>query len=311
MELRGTILEDTFAEAFRMWAARLIVTASDENWLECAAREVTGYGTSVIGCDAEAGIERRLPEEESPDGRPAAALLFFAFSAKALAKAMPNRVGQCLMTCPTTAVYDGLPGARPSEDAARLELGGKLRFFGDGHQKSKVLHDDNTGRARRYWRIPVMDGEFLVEESIGAVKAIGGGNLLICGRSQREALEAAWRAVEAISPLPEVITPFPGGIVRSGSKVGSRYKALFASTNDEYCPTLRDKAATKLRNGARCVYEIVINGLSDRAIAAAMRAGIEAAAGAGIVAISAGNYGGNLGKFHFRLREVMAGAMSA
>lgn len=300
MQINGTIIEETFAEAFRMWAARLVVTAQDAYWLETAVRTVTGYATSVIGCDAEAALERMLPPEECPDGRPGAAILFFSFNADKLTKALPNRVGQCLMTCPTTAVYDGMPEVTAGEDSARVPLGAKLRFFGDGHQKSKVV------ARRRYWRVPVMDGEFVVEESAGAVKAIGGGNFLVCGRDQVTTLAATRRAVDAIAPLPGVITPFPGGIVRSGSKVGSRYKSMFASTNDEYCPTLRSGGGSKLRDGVGCVYEIVVNGLSKELIAGAMRAGILAACGSDTIAVSAGNYGGNLGKFHFKLHEVMA-----
>ncbi|MCE9591470.1 MAG: formylmethanofuran--tetrahydromethanopterin N-formyltransferase [Planctomycetes bacterium] len=300
MRIQGTIIDDTFAEAFRMWAARLVVTAIDAAWLETAVRTVTGYATSVIGCDAEAALERMIPASETPDGRPGAALLFFAFNADKLAKALPNRVGQCLMTCPTTAVYDGLPDVKVTEDSARISVGAKIRFFGDGHQKSKAI------AGRRYWRVPVMDGEFVVEESVGAVKAIAGGNFLVCGPDQATTLAATRRAVDAIAPLPDVITPFPGGIVRSGSKVGSRYKAMFASTNDEYCPTLRSRGKTKLHDGVGCVYEIVLNGLSKEAIVRAMAVGIRAACGPGTVAISAGNYGGKLGKFHFKLHEVLA-----
>lgn len=300
MEIRGTIIEDTFAEAFRMWASRLIVTAIDREWVEIAAREACGYGTSVIGCDAEVGVERWLDPGDTPDGRPGVALLFFAFHADKLGKALPNRVGQCLMTCPTTAVFDGMPEVTATEDSARIPVGARLRFFGDGHQKSKVLS------GRRYWRVPVMDGEFVCEDSVGAVKAIGGGNFLVCGTDQKTTLAATRRAVEAIAPLPGVITPFPGGVVRSGSKVGSRYKSMFASTNDEYCPTLRSRGKSKLRDGTGCVYEVVVNGLNQGAIAHAMRVGFEAACGQGVLAISAGNYGGNLGKFHFRLREAAA-----
>lgn len=315
MEIRGTFIEDTFAEAFRMWAGRLVVTAIDESWVRTAAEVACGYATSVIACDAEAGVERWLTPEETPDGRPGAALLFFAFNAEKLGKAVANRAGQCLMTCPTTAVFDGMPAVAVTEDSARLDLGKRLRYFGDGFQKSKVIDDDAVGRPRRYWRVPVMDGEFVVEESFGAVKAIAGGNFLVCGAEQRTTLHATMRAVHALrnQPLvagafPGVIAPFPGGIVRSGSKVGSRYKGMFASTNDEYCPTLRARSSkgSKLRDGVGCVYEIVVNGLNKEAIAQAMRVGIDAACGPGVAAISAGNYGGNLGKFHFKLREVMA-----
>ncbi len=229
MEIRGTIIQDTFAEAFRMWAARLVVTAIDRRWVRTAVQEACGYGTSVIGCDAEAGQELELDAGETPDGRPGAAIMFFAFNAEKLGKAVANRAGQCLMTCPTTAVYDGLPGVAAGEDSARLDLGKRLRFFGDGHQKSKVL------AGRRYWRIPVMDGEFVVEETCGAVKAIGGGNFLICGSDQRTTLAAARRAVEAIAAVPDTITPFPGGVVRSGSTrsaFAAARRARFASSND-------------------------------------------------------------------------------
>lgn len=317
-------IEDTFAEAFRMWASRLIVTAIDDHWVRVAASVACGYGTSVIGCDAEAGIERFLTADETPDGRPGVSLLLFAFNAEALRKAVPNRVGQCIMTCPTTALYDGMPDIVASDEGARIDVGKRLRFFGDGHQKSKQivieertegttsatrnseLGTRNSSPARRFWRVPVMDGEFTCEETVGAMKAIGGGNILVCGRDQRTTLAATQRAVDAVAPLADVITPFPGGIVRSGSKVGSRYKGMFASTNDVFCPTLAGKVKTSLREGAGCVYEIVINGLSAAAISSAMRAAITAACASDIIAISAGNYGGKLGKFHFNLREVMA-----
>ena len=187
MQCHGVDIQNTFAEAFRMWGARLIVTALDDHWLAAAIREVTGYGASVIGCDAEAGVERHLSPSQTPDGRVGVSLLFFSFTADKLAKAIVNRTGQCLMTCPTTAVFDGLPLAHKTEDSTRIELGSKLRFFGDGHQKSKLLD------GKRYWRIPVMDGEFVIQADVGAQKAIGGGNFLMCGPSQKQTLAAARR----------------------------------------------------------------------------------------------------------------------
>ncbi|MCU0961614.1 MAG: formylmethanofuran--tetrahydromethanopterin N-formyltransferase [Pirellulaceae bacterium] len=295
MNIGATYIEDTFAEAFGTRFCRLLVTALDSYWLEAAVREFTGYSASVIACDAETGVERWLNEAETPDGRPGAAILAFGFSAAALAKAVANRTGQCVMTCPTTAVFDGLPDAE-----TRLPLGKHLRFFGDGYQKSKRL--DGT----RHWRIPVMDGEFVVVDSLGVAKGVAGGNLILMGRDLPTALQAARRAVAAIAPLPDVITPFPGGVVRSGSKVGSRYKALTASTSDAFCPTLRGRVTSKVHPDAHCVYEIVVDGSSEAAVARAMSAALPAAAGEGIPLITAGNYGGQLGKFHFHLRQLIA-----
>jgi formylmethanofuran--tetrahydromethanopterin N-formyltransferase len=298
MQLGPTRILDTFAEAFRMRYSRLIVTAEDAYWLEAGLRALCGYGASVIGCDAEVGVEQYLASADTPDGRPGASVLLFAFSAEALAAAVPNRVGQCVMTCPTTACYDGLPRNGPAET---IPLGKHLRFFGDGYQKSKKL------AGRRYWRIPVMDGEFLVEETAGVEKGIAGGNIILQAVSQPAGLTAARRASDAVSSLPGVITPFPGGVVRSGSKVGSRYKGLVASTNDPHCPTCRGRVESALLEGANCCYEIVIDGTGEPAVARAMRSAVEAAAGEGVLAIGAGNYGGKLGKFHFHLHEVLGG----
>lgn len=294
MQLGDTLIVDTFAEAFRMRYTRLIVTAADDYWLRIALNEVSGYGSSVIGCDAEVGVEQMLAPHVTPDGRPGASVLAFGLNIEALAKAIPNRVGQCLMTCPTTAVFDGL-----AHGAEQIPLGKYLRYFGDGFQKSKMIAD------RRYWRIPVMDGEFIVEEQIGIGKGIAGGNIILQAATSETALSAARKAVDAIQELPGAITPFPGGVVRSGSKVGSKYKGMVASTNDSFCPTLRGRMPTALVDGANCAYEIVIDGIDETEVATAMTAGIHAAAAEGVLAISAGNYGGKLGKFHFHLRDLI------
>jgi formylmethanofuran--tetrahydromethanopterin N-formyltransferase len=294
LTINGTEIEDTFAEAFPMTATRLIVTAVNEHWAMHAARAATGYAASVIGCDAEAGIERILSPDLTPDGRPGVSLLLFAFSRDALQKAAINRVGQCILTCPTTACYNDLPLAEK-----RIRIGGNLRFFGDGWQTSKLLD------GRRYWRVPVMDGEFTCEDLFGTVKGVAGGNFLILAESQATALGAAEAATEAIGRVPGVILPFPGGVVRSGSKVGSKYKALRASTNDAYCPTLRGVVATALPEGVNAVYELVIDGVDLDSVSEATRAGIRAACGPGVRRISAGNYGGKLGPHHLRLHELL------
>ncbi|HEY7516555.1 MAG TPA: formylmethanofuran--tetrahydromethanopterin N-formyltransferase [Vicinamibacteria bacterium] len=298
MERNGVRIRDTFAEAFTMRASRLLITARSPAWARTAAQTTTGFATSVIGCKVEAGTERELPAEETPDGRPGASVLLFAFDAEGLGKRVVERVGQAVLTCPTTACFDGLP-----EAPDRVALGSQLRYFGDGHQSSKLLD------GRRYWRIPVMEGEFLVEESVGVTKAVGGGNFLILARDEDAGLAAAQAAVGVMRAVPGVILPFPGGVVRSGSKVGARrYKSMVASTNDAYCPTLRGRVGvtSEVPEGVASVLEIVVNGLDRGAVEEALRVGIEAACRPGVVEISAGNYGGKLGKHHFRLHEVVS-----
>jgi formylmethanofuran--tetrahydromethanopterin N-formyltransferase len=290
-----TVIADTFAEAFPMTAARAIVTASTPGWAEIAGRTMSGYATSVIGCDAEAAIERMLTPEETPDGRPGVGVLLFAFSRDALEKALANRVGQCVMTCPSTACYNGLPLGEK-----KINVGGRLRYFGDGWQIAKRFE------GRRYWRIPVMDGEFTCEETFGTVKGVAGGNIILLGTTAEVTLAATEAAVQAMRACPDVILPFPGGIARSGSKVGSKYKALRASTNTTFAPTLRGLVETALPPEVQCVYEIVIDGLSLEAVERATAAGVRAGCRSGIVAITAGNYGGKLGPFHIRLLDVLS-----
>jgi formylmethanofuran--tetrahydromethanopterin N-formyltransferase len=296
LTLNGVAIEDTFAEAFPITGTRLIVTAERIEWARTAGTVATGYAASVIGCDVEAGIEKELTPEETPDGRPGVSLLYFAFSRDALQKALINRVAQCILTCPTTACYSGLVG----DPGKSIKIGGALRFFGDGWQISKRLN------GLRYWRIPTMDGEFLCQDVFGTVKGVAGGNFLVMGRTQLETLDATMEAVTAIRKLPNVILPFPGGIVRAGSKVGSQYKALKASTNDAYCPTLRAQVATKLPEGANAVYEIVIDGLDLASVEMAMKVGVRAACRPGVIGITAGNYGGTLGPYHLRLHAGLA-----
>jgi formylmethanofuran--tetrahydromethanopterin N-formyltransferase len=298
LERRGVHIVDTFAEAFDMRAARVLITAASEAWARIAAESMTGFATSVIGCKVEAGIEAALSPHDTPDGRPGASVLLFAFNAEGLGSRLVERVGQTVLTCPTTACFDGLPDAEE-----RAVVGGLLRHFGDKLQSSKFLD------GRRYWRIPVMEGEFLVQEAFGVQKAIGGGNLLILAKDQGAALAAAEAAVEAMRRVRGVILPFPGGIVRAGSKVGAkRYKNMTASTNDAYCPTVRGRigVTSELPEGVNSVLEIVVDGLERRSIEDALRAGIDAACRPGVVQISAGNYGGKLGKHHFKLHELLS-----
>ena len=299
MDRRGVRIVDTFAEAFDMRAARVLITARSPAWARTAAQSMTGFATSVIGCKVEAGIEADLLPHETPDGRPGASVLLFGFDAAGLATRLLERVGQSVLTCPTTACFDGLPQA-----AERVLVGGLLRHFGDRFQSSKFLD------GRRYWRIPVMEGEFLVQEAFGVQKAIGGGNFLILGADQDAALAAAEAAVDVMRRVRGIVLPFPGGIVRAGSKVGAkRYKKMIASTNDPYCPTLRGRSdvTSALPADVNCVLEIVVDGLDRQAIESALRVGIGAACRPGVVEISAGNYGGKLGKHHFHLQQILNG----
>jgi formylmethanofuran--tetrahydromethanopterin N-formyltransferase len=304
MQIGGTFIEDTYAEAFTLRAARLLITADSLAWAEIAARTMTGFATSVIGCGCEAGLEG-VPPQSTLDGRPGVRVLVFARSAQDLQDQLVKRVGQCVMTSAGSACYDDLGGEE------QVRVGAILRFFGDGHQISKRLEADlfpeAGARPRRLWRIPVMDGEFIVEDRFGVRKAVAGGNFLILGQSREAALAAAERAVAAIRNVPGVILPFPGGIVRSGSKVGSKYKKLVASTNSPYCPTLRRDVETALPDGVTSALEMVIDGLTREDVERARAAGLRAACGDGIARLTAGNYGGRLGKHLFHLRPLLGG----
>lgn len=303
--VNGVEIEDTFAEAFPMWGSRLIITAKNSKWASIAASSMTGYATSVIMCDCEAGIERELFESETLDGRPGVSVMIFGFSRKALEEPMLKRIGQCVLTCPSTAVYNGLPIDQADE---MLEIGKGIRFFGDGFQVKMRIGDGLHSR-KRFWRLPVMEGEFLIEEKFGAKKAVAGGNFLIMGDSNRTILEAGEKAVEAIHRVPGVITPFPGGLCRSGSKVGSKYPFLKASTNTPFCPSIKNIfQSSKVPANVDSVIEIVINGLEFDSVKKAMAEGISAAVKVeGVKKITAVNFEGKLGKFQIWLRDCIGG----
>jgi formylmethanofuran--tetrahydromethanopterin N-formyltransferase len=298
MKIRGVFIEDTFAEAFPMRAARIVITARTSRWAREAALKLTGFATSVIACKCEAAIERALDASETPDGRTGVSVLMFTMDTDGLRKRLIERIGQTVLTCPTTSCFDGLP-AMPD----RVPAGRALRVFADMYQISKVVGGE------RFWRLPVMEGEFLVQESFGVQKkGIGGGNFLILAEDEDSALAAAEAAAAAVGEVPGVILPFPGGIARSGSKIGARsYKSLVASTNDPYCPALRPLVDSALPDGVSSVFELVLDGLDFDSISLAMRAGIDAACRPGVRAITAGNFGGKLGPHHFHLRKIMEG----
>lgn len=293
MHLNGVAIEDTYAEGFHMSGTRFLITADTQEWALEAARKATGFATSIIACGCEADIESVFGA--GPDGRPGAAVVLMSMNHKLVAEQALSRVGQCVMTCPTTACFNGWEGGEP------IDVGKSLRYFGDGFQTSKLLF------GRRFWRIPVMDGEFLCEERFGSFEEGSDSNLLLFGTDRAAALRAAEASAEAMRRSGGVILPFPGGIVRSGSKVGSKYKMLRASTCHNCCPTLRYRDDTRVPEGANCVYELVLCGAKQADIRRAMAAGMRAAALPGIVLISAGNYGGTLGKVHYPLYEILRG----
>jgi len=296
MELNGVEIEDTFAEAFPIKIARILITGATRKWALVAAQETTGFGTSVIMCPAEAGIEKVVNGNETPDGRPGAYIQICTFGYKTLEEQLLKRLGQCVMTAPTAAMWNGLPGAEK-----QFDMGFKLKFFGDGFESEIAIE------GRKAYKIPLMQGDFIAEHNIGAQDGIAGGNFIILAENQMAALAAAESAVDAISEIEGTITPFPGGIVGSGSKTGAnKYKFLKATTNEKFCPTLKNKVEGSLVppdvNG---IYEIVINGLNKEVISDSMRAGIKAAVRVpGIKKISAGNYGGTLGPYKFNLQEL-------
>jgi formylmethanofuran--tetrahydromethanopterin N-formyltransferase len=297
MMVNGVTIDDTFAEAFGMSATAILITADSLRWARRAAVTMSGYATSVIGCGCEAAIDRALPPAQTPDGRPGVRVLVFAVSEAELQNQLRNRVGQCVLTSPGSACYGDLDGDE------RIKLGDSLRYFGDGWQMSKRLG------AKRYWRIPVMDGEFVCESSVALTReAVGGGNLLILGVNSKQTLAAAEAAVSAIEAIPGAIMPFPGGIVRAGSKIGAKYKNMRASTNDAFCPTLSGRVKTALTPDIASVLEIVIDGLTSEAVAQAMRAGlraiVELGPAQGASRVSAGNYGGKLGPHHYHLKSL-------
>ncbi len=297
MKINGITIDDTFAEAFGMSGLGLIITADSLKWAHICATVMTGFGTSVIGAGAECGIDYELSPSETPDGRPGVRVLMFGFSPDALEPQLSNRVGQCVLTSPGSACYNGL------DSPNKMGLA-KARFFGDGWQTAKLLGD------RRFWRVPVMDGEFIIEDKCGfTTDGVGGGNLLMLGRDRAGLLETAEAAVAAIAKVPDVITPFPGGIVRSGSKVGSKYKGAVASTNDAFCPTLKGAVKSELDARHHRRARDRHRRFDVEAVADAMRAGLKAVidggAAKGVTRVSAGNYGGNLGQHHYHLKDLL------
>jgi formylmethanofuran--tetrahydromethanopterin N-formyltransferase len=293
----AALIEDTYAEAFKSVFVEFLITARDRTWLDHAVDAVVGNASSTIMCDCEAGLDRYVgpgsaEPDFTPDGRPGAVVQlhvprFRKDHKQALERVALVRISQNVLTCPTTSCFNLLD----TEDYFRI--GRKVAFFGNGYQK----RIERFGR--KLWWIPILGGEFVLDRRLGFTPGLMGGNLWLFGADVDSALEAAERGAVAVQKTPGVIMPFPGGIAASGSKAGSRYKFAIASTYEKYCPELRDFAAvdSQVPNGVNSIMEIIMNGRDLDSINVATQAAIAAARDTpGLVRISAGNYGGRLGK---------------
>jgi formylmethanofuran--tetrahydromethanopterin N-formyltransferase len=290
-------IEDTFAEMFPMWVGRVLITAATKRWAMTSASAATGFAVSIIMSPAEAGIEKIIPPIKTPDGRPGAIIQIYHTFGYGLKAQMLTRIGQCVMTCPTAAAYNAMTEGHYK----LLKIGGSLSLFGDGFQQRDIIG------GRRVWRIPVMEGDFIIEDKFGVKKGVAGGNFLILAKDANSGLESAEAAARAIRAVNKAVLTFPGGVCRSGSKVGSIKYKLPASTNHPFCPTLRDVVDdSAIPEGVTSVFELVINGLDLEAVKKAVSEGIKAAVQVpGVMKITAANYGGKLGPYKAVLKEVL------
>lgn len=298
MEIDGVEIEDTFAEAFDIFVSKFLITAATKKFAKIAADETVGFGSSVIMCPAEAGIDRYVPPNETPDGRPGYVVIICHPKKDGLEHQLLERIGQCVLTSATTAVFDDMG----NEADEKLKIGFKLKFFGEGYEKEGEI------AGRTIYKIPIMSGDFIIEDKLGIKKGVAGGNFFVMAENQASALLGAEVGVDAIGNVSGTITPFPGGIVASGSKVGSKYKFMSVSTNEKFCPTLRgvEGVTCEIPDGIYGIYEIVIDGVSQEAVQEAMKAGILAAVKIpGVKRIYAGNYGGTLGAYQIWLKDIL------
>ncbi|UCE09095.1 MAG: formylmethanofuran--tetrahydromethanopterin N-formyltransferase [Candidatus Thorarchaeota archaeon] len=296
MEINGVPIEDTFAEAFSMHMNRTIITAYDLDWARTTALETTGFGTSVIMAPSEAGIEYIMSPDQTPDGRPGVRVIFATGKKDALETQLLARLGQCVLTSPTASAFDDTP-----DPSGKFVIGKKISLFGDGYEIKKGPID-----GRVLWLIPRMSGTCVLQNEFGRVKGVAGGNIIYCCEDVESGMNSGKAAVRAIEGVEGAYTPFPGGLVGSGSKPSSKYKVLFASTNEKFCPTLRAMVPdTEIPKGSEFVQEIVINGLTEEAVAEATKVAIEEVCKhPGITKMTAGNYGGKLGKYQIRLHDL-------
>ena len=307
MKINNVEIKDTFAEGFSLYGSRVLITAKTLELARAAVVKVTGFATSTISCDCEAGIDSIIPESKTPDGRPGISVIFCVQGKKKMDDVLLNRIGQCILTAPTTACYDWFPEDIVSEKTFEVKTGFKLKFFGDGYEEKEIINFN--GKEITTWKVPVMDGWFVIQSTIKVTKIAGGGNLLMFADTLDNALNAIKKAVEKMNEVDGIVTPFPYGVARSPSKMGSKKYAKFlsASTNDPESPVLKDKIEnSRVPNGANAGYEFVINGFDKARVEKAMKIAIETMVQEpGVIEITAANYDGKLGKIFYNLKEIM------
>jgi formylmethanofuran--tetrahydromethanopterin N-formyltransferase len=308
MKINNVEIEETFAEGFSMYACRILITAENKELARIAAGNVTGFATSTIDCPCEASIDQEIEDGKTPDHRPGISVMFCFIKKENADKVMLDRIGQCVLTTATTSCFNWFAEDARSEKTFEINTGYKLKFFGDGFEvKDQILFN---GQQLTVWKIPVMDGYFIVQDKFTVTKIAGGGNLMIFFNNLNDALSISKAVVQKIKTIEGLTLPFPGGFVRSPSKIGSlKYsKFLNASTNEPLLPILMNKINyTRVPEGALAGYEFVINGFTEERVKKAMRLGIlEATQHLGVIKITAGNYEGKLGKIRYDLKEILS-----
>jgi len=295
-------IEDTYAEAFDGIISRVIVTADHQEVLEKAAEDATATPSIVIG-RIEGGIEKYLDKHETPDGRNGALLQFWGGidenkpleeAVKKFEAELSFRIRQDILVKPFTALFDALPKAD-----GKMEMMERVGHCGDGFE----------WKEQRYGRnmivIPLMVSNFLIERELGYARGVMGANFWFMCETKRAVMEGGRKALDAIHQVLGVITPFD--VCSAGSKPETKFPLIGPTTNHPYCPTLKERLGekSKVPEGVNYIPEIVINGTSLEAVKEAMKAGIRSIADVnGVVRVSAGNYGGKLGRHRIYLQEL-------
>jgi formylmethanofuran--tetrahydromethanopterin N-formyltransferase len=302
--VKKTEIEDTYAEAFDGLFCRIIVTADDAETLQKAAEDAAATPSIVVG-RVESGIEKWLSEKETPDRRKGALVQFWggidqkrplSDSLKRFEIELSIRIRQDILVKPFTAVFDALPKA-----GGKMDMMERVGHCGDGYEWTEKRH------GREVLVVPIMVPDFIIERYIGYAHGISGANFWVMCRTKESVKESGEKALEAVHKVDGVITSFD--VCSAGSKTETRFPWIGPTTNHLYCPSLKKRLgeASKVPDGVNYIPEIVIDGISMKAVKKAMMAGIDAALKVkGVVRVSAGNYGGKLGDYKIYLRELFS-----